>query len=191
MKLPNRLLQTCVSAVALLAVSGCLPSAAPAPEAPAAPKAAETPAPATPPAAPAEPGRATLHIDKRPIEEMNASATMKALPDGTGYHLSGTYGLNATLVRGVEGHWILDGTLEFPTGGYHVDEPSLMPMGDVVFGGPGNVELREATTHVMLQIPVQLPAPDAVVSQAAEVVHIKADLEASHNAQFMVLMVSG
>lgn len=180
----------CLLGTALFVASGCIPSSAPAPEAvpapPPAPAVVEAPAPA-----PAEPGQASLHFDSRPVEEMNASVSMTPLPDGTGFQLSGTYGLKATLVRGATDQWVLQGTIEFPTGGYALGEPSLMPMGDVIVNGNEDVQLRQSTTHVLLQIPIQVPAADAVVTQALESAPINTVITAPHDAVFMVLLVSG
>jgi hypothetical protein len=125
------------------------------------------------------------------MEEMNAPVTMTPLPDGTGFQLSGVYNLKATLVRGAADQWVLQGTLQFPTGGFVLGEPSLMDMGDVVIQDNSDVRLRKSTSHVLLQIPIQLPAAGAVVTQAVEEVKLNTTVTAPHAAEFMVLLVSG
>ncbi len=193
--LRNFSLAICVAGASMLLMPGCLPSGAPEPApAPAAPVPTPTPAATPAPAAPAQapaPGQASLHFDSRPVEDMNAPVTMTPLPDGTGFQLVGAYDLKATLVRGAADQWVLQGTLQFPTGGFAVGEPSLMAMGDVVIHGNEDVKLQESTSHVLLQIPIQLPAAGAAVTQAVEEVKLNTTVAAPHAAEFMVLLVSG
>lgn len=199
------------SAICLTLAAGCLPSAPEAPKAaqpaaaptavqPPPPAAAPAPAPAAAPAetpteAPkaaagdAQPNRPSLNFDTTGRGGVDVEVSTEPL-EGGAYRVTGSFGLDATITRTGEGRWTLAGQMEFPTGGYEVDEPFTIPLTDVA-PGPDGVKVTASKVQVVVQIPVRIPPTGAMVTQALEQKKLHFEFDAPNHSTFVVSMTSG
>lgn len=106
------------------------------------------------------------------------SVRLTPYDDRLGYALEGPYSFVGSLTKDDAGdpEWHLEGDFTFPTAGYTVDEP--------------DIRIAESyPEQVFITITVTPPAPGSVVAQVITHVPVTADIAASNQAQFRILIV--
>lgn len=94
----------------------------------------------------------------------------------TAFAVSGPHGLSATLrYQEQSGEWVLDGHFTVPTGGYNASLARV----DIV---------RSAPEQVRVVLALELPPPDALVTQVVTDLPVHARIEASAEARFEVFV---
>jgi hypothetical protein len=127
-----------------------------------APKPPAPPATGENPQAP-EPGKKETHaadifmptLEETQDEGFSIGVQLWPAEKGKGFDVSGSMGLSGTieLVEGAEENWVFKGSITFPTGGYTLGEPFLVPLG---------------AERMVINLPITLPNPSAMVTQAQE-----------------------
>lgn len=134
-----------------------------------------------------ETGKPALGLSFGDVASSNAMVQAAKLPDGS-YSIKGSYGLEGTLKTAGPNLWKLDAKFSFPTGGYRVGEPYVTAFGESL-DNP-ETDLLGYTGLIMINIPLQLPPKDAMLTQAVQEVPISLDIHAGPDANFTVVLAS-
>jgi len=104
-------------------------------------------------------------------------ATLTPLEDQLGYEIDGLWDFSGTLTKPESegGNWVLEGSFVFATGGFEVQDPEVI--------------VRESfPEQVSVILTVVPPPPGAPVTQVITEVPVRAEIAASDEAMFEVLI---
>jgi hypothetical protein len=130
-----------------------------------------------------------LKLDMSNADKVYNAAQTRPLQDGSGYEITGKFGLTGTIRKKKDkpGTWVLAGSFTFPTAGYAVGDISVMPFQNLEIGG-GQARLTDSNGIMILSIPVKKPAPGAVVAQAIEKVELHKEFRADPQSAFIIYL---
>lgn len=133
--------------------------------------------------------RIVSSMDYHPPTAQDVGAVVIDLPNGEGYKVEGSYGLEGRITRTSPDPkiWTLEAAFNFDTTGYRVDDPVVMQMMDIVVGdGPPQFE-TEAGSYV-ITIPLTRPRADAPVEAVKTEVPVRATIHATAKPEFTVIL---
>ncbi|MBI2433246.1 MAG: hypothetical protein HYV26_10275 [Candidatus Hydrogenedentes bacterium] len=177
--------------LAMCALAGCIPSAPVegAPPLPTGKPGAALPALPEPAAKAGASGGGGMGLHLFDVEQSNAGVQVLERQDGRGYDVKGTFGLDGTILKDpATPEWTFQAKFAFPTGGYTVGKPYLSSLGVPI--SESGEDLLDFHGTLILNVPVTLPAPGAVTTQAIEEVPVSMQFTAAPDVKFVVALTS-
>ena len=113
----------------------------------------------------------------------NASISVDARPDGSGFDFHGTFNLTGAIVPNGPGKWKLSGQFSVAETDFAVGTPEIVNMGMIDLTGSG---APADTAMINVVLPVRPPAAKAPDGAAMRVVPVQADIDAPEKVRFGV-----
>ncbi len=137
-------------------------------------------------------GNATHALNINPLAKANVGTQVKPAPDGNGYLVEGSFGLEGTIrkVQANSEEWCFSASITFPSQDYSIGRLQAVPVGTMYVGG-GQAQLKQDTNLLIISIPVRLPNQAASKDATPQKIPLELKFKATDKTQFTLSFIEG